>query len=251
MRCTRVSDSTLARIGYVRGQAVPELVSIAAAVANRQSKILWILLALIILLSLVLIVVSLIVNGSDNFLTAPIRGREGGFTTLAMILVAVGITICAFLIAIWYQRVRARNVCEDLCELLPRCTEVPVTLSLKSEPPESNFAYSVNLSVTSDVVPINNRSWYILNSCKNLWQQQHDTHATEKLAQMKTESATHDGTLLVDSDGEPLALLVSNTILWPVSTKFLSTAGLNQNAQLEADLVESKTQLRKLLRSTQ
>lgn len=251
LRCRQASQATLSLLGYQRNKANDKLVSLAAALANRESKVLWVLLALISLMAIVLVGIGIAVNGTNTFLTAQVAGRNGGYTTLWMVLVAVALTMSGFLVAIWYQRVRMRNRCEDLCEILPRCTEIPARIQLIADNDQGTFKYLAEVSAESKLVKVENQQWYIMNSGINLFREPQDLETTNWLKQKHDEKAQLEGLLLVDSDGEPAVIVVDNHVLWVVSNRFMASTGLAKHADVATTALQSKSQLRQLLRSIQ
>ncbi len=252
LRCKQASQATLLLLGHERNKVNDKLVALAAAMANRESKILWLLLALISIMAGVLIAIGIAVNGADSFLVARVAGRSGGYTALWMVLIAVALTMSGFLIAIWYQRVRMRNLCEDVCENLPRCSEIPAQLQIVAEGDgKVPFHYLASIHAQSKLVKVEGQQWYIMNSGNNILGKPQDVETTDWLKQKNAESTLIDGTLIVDSDGEPAAVVIDNHVLWVVSTRFLRSMGLAGTEEATTTAMESKSQLRQLLRSMQ
>ncbi|MBY0550771.1 MAG: hypothetical protein K2W95_26060 [Candidatus Obscuribacterales bacterium] len=251
LRCKQASQATLLLLGHERNKVNDKLVTLAAAMANRESKVLWFLLALISIMAVVLVIIGIAVNGVDSFLLARVAGRSGGYTMLWMVLIAVALTMSGFLIAIWYQRVRMRNLCEDLCENLPRCSEIPAQLQIIADSDKSPFNYMVSIHAQSKLVKVEGQRWYIMNSGNNIFGKPQDVETTDWLKQKNAVPTLLDGMLLVDSDGEPAAIVIENRVLWVVSTRFLRSMGLTRNEEATNTAMESKSQLRQLLRSMQ
>lgn len=252
LRCIKVGESTLQLLDYRRNEPAPQLVKLSRAVANRESTALWVLLVLTIVIALALVVIAMVLSSPDHFLNTRIVGREGGSAVLWMILVAVAGGSIGFLVGIWYSMVKIRTICADVYQKLPYCIQVPMQLRILSDTGTAKFSYRALIDVAAvGTVKLQQQSWIIMNSGTNVWKRPHDPEVFHWLSEHANKADSMDAILLVDSDGEPAAIICDNRILWLVTERFFKSVDFAQLPEVLSQAKSGQSNLRQLVRAVQ
>lgn len=248
LRHGKSTDRSLSVVRYEHGsRPTPQLFGLSKAMAEGECTALRLFLTLILIVGLIICATAIQMHGLESFLTTKIIGRTGNAAVLWMILISVLLGAVGFVAAIWYKGVRVRNRVEDMWELLPRATEIPVNIEIINEKMVTRYPYRASISADLNGVKISNLRWHILNSVTDRKGRYVDRDFQEWISNSHTRQFS--GSVLVDSDGEPLCLIIDDRVLWLLTSRFLPEIDMSMYANAAAQLSDANKQMRYLLRT--